>query len=111
MDYDCLPCSLRSGMRNYLESGIVPGSFLIAILTNNLFLAFQTADPYNKPQIEDIINWVQENAPWGSWGSPEQVHYWRKKKMCERHNREIEDKKLKEEKEEEYMRTLTMQAY
>ncbi len=34
--YDHLPQTLRGGVYRYIEYGVLPGDFLIAVITNNL---------------------------------------------------------------------------
>ncbi len=79
IDYSRLPESLRGGMQRYLDHGIKPGSFMMAILTNDLRGACEQADDVNRHQLFEIVAWLYNNAPGKAWGSPDNVVRW-----CER---------------------------
>jgi len=76
VDYSGLPESLRDGMKMYLELGYVPGSFLTAVLENNLSKAVNAADSANMILLPRIVMWVYLQVPQGAWGSREQVLEW-----------------------------------
>ena len=44
INYEMLPESLRSGMRRYIEDGVIPGGFLVAVLSDSLSDAMGRAD-------------------------------------------------------------------
>ena len=49
IDYDAVPVDyMAAGMRRYIEYGIAPGSFMTAILCNDLMEAAQRADDTNR---------------------------------------------------------------
>jgi hypothetical protein len=57
-------------------NGIPPGSFLEAVLTNNLRCAVERADEYNR---DNLVNWVTllyNHVPAACWGSPEKYQQW-----------------------------------
>ena len=62
---------LVDGVQRYLEHGIRPGDFLTAVLCNDLKEACGRADFTNRYLLFDIVNWLYNEAPLGSWGSPE----------------------------------------
>lgn len=79
MNYDILPEHCRGGMRRYIENGIPPGSFLTAVLENNLVEAFGRADQINQERLRDYCLWLYNEAPAmpiRSWGSREIVRQW-----------------------------------
>lgn len=76
LDYSGLPEDLQGGMRRYIEQGIEPGSFLEAVLTNDLFGAFGRADLINRHRLYDICRWVYKEAPYSCWGSKERFEAW-----------------------------------
>jgi len=71
-----LPEHMREGMKRYLEHGIEPGSFMMAVLTNNLKEAFARADHLNKHYIGNIVSYCYNEIPGAAWGSPENVEAW-----------------------------------
>lgn len=63
-------------LRRYLFNGIIPGSFLKAVLENNLFLAVRFADAVNKRHLASIVEWLYQYAPAECFGRPEYVAAW-----------------------------------
>ena len=73
-DYQKLPEQYRDGLRRYIEEGIMPGSFLRAVLEDRLHDAVVRCD--NISQLKDIVLWIYNEAPSICWGSPEKVRDW-----------------------------------
>lgn len=71
-----VPHHMRDGFKLWIEKGIEPGSFGMAILTNNLAEAFGRADHINKPNIGTIVSWFYNFAPSACWGSEENISSW-----------------------------------
>jgi hypothetical protein len=67
---------LDQGIENYLIHGIPPGGFLTAVLSNNLFLAANCADHWNRPKLAGIAKSVYHHMPAKSCGSSELVRDW-----------------------------------
>ena len=74
-----LPKPLHNGMRHYLEQGIIPGSFLLAVLENDLMRAAAAADPWNREELATVAEWVTHEMPEESFGSPAKVAAWSKR--------------------------------
>lgn len=75
--YDTVPVDyMADAMANYFEHGIPAGSFGMALLTNNLRETFACADDTNSRNIRQWVQWLYDNAPAGSWGSPERCKAW-----------------------------------
>jgi hypothetical protein len=75
--YDLIPAPHMDGaVRRYIEQGIPPGSFMTAILSNNLKEAVFRADHMNKPNIVQWVEWFANHAPGACWGSEERVRAW-----------------------------------
>lgn len=89
MNYTGLPESLRDGMRLYIEHGVPPGSFLEAVLSNDLCQSFARADMTNRWRLGEIMLWIFDNAPPDSWGSPKNYHTWRKAKLQEQNEKAV----------------------
>lgn len=75
-DYSRLPESLRQGMRLYVEEGVIPGSFLQAVLENNFIDAVMNADPENLDALREIALFVRHELPPRAWGSVAAVQLW-----------------------------------
>ena len=63
-------------IENYLIYGYEPGGFLMAVLSNNLFLAAGRADHWNRERLADIVEVLWHNMPPLSFGSTEVVNDW-----------------------------------
>lgn len=83
LKYEKLPEGLQSGMRLYVEQGILPGDFLLGVLENNLVRAVSHADSHNAPRLREIVEWVYWELPSPAWGSPDKVGSWIKQKREE----------------------------
>lgn len=75
-NYDLLPPHMREGAKNYIEHGIIPGTFLYRILCNDFVHAAAHADYINKTYLLDYATWLYLDCPRGAWGSPEIVNNW-----------------------------------
>jgi hypothetical protein len=73
-------------MERYLEHGIPPGSFLMAVLENNLKEAFARADDISVKELPGIVAWLYNMVPIDAWGSPEICRNYMEKKRKEREN-------------------------
>jgi hypothetical protein len=78
MDYKDtqIPDHAREAFYRYFRYGFAPGGFCSAVLANDLISAAAKADHWNRPYLADIVLWVQNNAPTGSWGSYDQLQGW-----------------------------------
>jgi hypothetical protein len=66
---------MHDGIYRYLEHGLQPGNFLIAVLCNDLYSACQNADITNLSFLGRYG--VLLNAlPLACWGSEEKVNAW-----------------------------------
>ena len=91
IDYNGLPESLRGGTGRWIESGVQPGSFLMAVICNNLKEAFARADDDNRRDLFHIVGWFYNEAPMPCWGSVSRARNW-----AERYGRTIELEWLEE---------------
>lgn len=76
IDYSGLPEGLRGGVERYLIHGVLPGSFLKAIIINDLKGAVLYADDQNVLLLRGIVKWFINHAPPRSWGSYELMDSW-----------------------------------
>lgn len=76
INYEQLPEHIRGGMRRYIESGIEPGSFLTAVLCNDLMGALGKADEINRERLWDICAFLYNEAPSACFGSVEAFQSW-----------------------------------
>ncbi len=71
-----LPEHMRGAMQRYIERGIPPGSFLEAVLCNDLMGAHGKADEENRAALHDYAVYLYSFAPSGCHGSPSKVSDW-----------------------------------
>ena len=57
--------------------GIYPGSFLHAVLCNNLSQAIGHADEESRNELFEIVRFLHNACPSICWGSEERVNRWR----------------------------------
>jgi hypothetical protein len=75
---------LYGAFERYLNHGIMPGSFLTAVLENNLCEAFGRADSFNSATLKHIVGYVYNHLPSNSWGSREKVQEYLKSLLTEK---------------------------
>ena len=71
-----LPEYMFSGLELYVRRGVLPGSFLTALLRNDLHGSFRQADPTNSKLIREWVLFLQEHVQAMCWGSRERVREW-----------------------------------
>lgn len=71
-----IPDHTKEALMNYFNNCWEPGSFLMSVLTNDLFGAATRADYMNGPELANIVKWVMNNAPYGSYGDRDTVNDW-----------------------------------
>jgi hypothetical protein len=76
VNYLKVPPHMRDGLELYVNYGVMGGSFLTAVLENNLVEAFGHADETNRHAMFLWAMWLHNDAPRGCWGSPEAVKAW-----------------------------------
>jgi len=64
---------VKESLELYVTKGIMPGSFLRAVLENDLFGALSRADSYNRATIFQITKYIYYELPREAWGSREKV--------------------------------------
>lgn len=75
-DWTLIPFHMIGGVRRYIENGIPPGSFLTAVLSNDLRGAFERADDENRGCIEGYVRFLYSYGPSECWGSPAKFNAW-----------------------------------
>ena len=76
MTYDRIPEHMRDAAKLYIENGIRPGSFLTAVICNDLFGAFGCADDINAAAMRDWVMFFYNDAPSRCWGSTAKFEAW-----------------------------------
>lgn len=73
---DKVPQRFVGGLNRYFNDHIETGSFLRAVLENDLTLALCHADYYSGKELGWIVKGLMENAPSHAWGSKHAVAAW-----------------------------------
>ena len=76
VDYAKLPEHIQASVRRYIEEGSPVGSFLSAVISNNLTEAFDCADDINEAHMKEIVGFFYYEAPAHCWGSPGKMSQW-----------------------------------
>lgn len=72
-----VPEHTRGSIIRFIEFGIEPGSFLLAVINNDLKNAFGQADIENTYHIRTIVSWFYNYAPSNCWGYNSSFEHWR----------------------------------
>lgn len=75
LNYSILPEHMQDGARRYIEDGVHPGSFLEAVLANDLLQALRKADDINMQSMQQWGRFLYE-IPAICHGSYEKVNSW-----------------------------------
>lgn len=71
-----IPAYMVGAAKRYILQGIPPGSFLTAVISNDLREAFARADDDNAAAMHGWVRFFFNYAPSGCWGSPERYSNW-----------------------------------
>lgn len=71
-----IPEYMVGGITRYLENGIDPGSFLSAVICNDLSGAVRCADNQNIHLLPEYVRFFYWEVPSDAWGSPEKMEAW-----------------------------------
>lgn len=70
--------NMVSAIRNWIDHGIMPGSFLTAVITNDLNGAVGAADHLNIRLIPEYVFYFYNYCPGNCWGSIEKTQDYQK---------------------------------
>lgn len=77
-NWDLLPEHMHSGVRLYVEEGIAPGTFMCAVIQNDLKGALGHADITNRECLFEIVQFFYNYVPANAWGSKKVMRDWMK---------------------------------
>lgn len=72
----CMPKRTADGIEAYVETRAHPGSFLEAVLCNDLREAFAQADDVNFYSVHVVVAYLYNQAPATCWGSRKAFEAW-----------------------------------
>lgn len=76
--------NIKESLNRYVEHHIPTGSFLNAVLSNDLFESFGRADSKNRENLFEICEYIYNEIPSNCWGSKEIVNRWLENKKPEK---------------------------
>lgn len=71
-----VPNNIKSAITAWVFEARVPGSFVKAVLENDLNKAVIGADPTVLPHLKDIVLYMVNEVPALCWGSKEKMSSW-----------------------------------
>ncbi len=71
-----IPHHLRESLSLYLTEGILPGNFLRAVLSHDLFEAMGSADEGSLEGLPGLVSWIYNYAPMNCHGTAEKITAW-----------------------------------
>ena len=71
-----IPNHMIGAVRRYIMHGIPPGSFLTAVICNDLREAVARADDDNAAALAGWVRFFYNYAPSGCWGTRERFEAW-----------------------------------
>jgi len=71
-----IPARMLMGIARYLALGVMPGSFLQAVISNDLRLAATRADPENLHLLRDYVLLFVNDLPDECWGDKAAMQAW-----------------------------------
>lgn len=71
-----IPDRMQGAIHRYINNGIRPGSFLEAVICNDLFTAVGKADEENLENLPAYAAYFYNEAPSACWGSKEKMEAW-----------------------------------
>lgn len=76
IDYNAIPETTRETIDNWVKFALPPGSFVEAVLCNDLQEAFACADDENIAALHSIVAYVYNRIPGTCWGNADRFRNW-----------------------------------
>jgi len=96
LNLDTVPYHIREGIEQYIRVGRPVGSFLTAVICNDLKIAVMKADDFNLPRLDDIVRFFYNQAPHACWGSKTIMDEWIKIRGWEGYSKTIKVHRISE---------------
>ena len=75
--YETIPDLIQESLWNYLAYGLLPGSFMEAVLKNDFTSAMARADhTWNGRSFKDLARWVEKYVPYYARGNDDDIRDW-----------------------------------
>lgn len=76
-----IPAHTKASLDRYVNHRLLPGGFLIKVLSNDLFGAVGQADSENRAALADIVQYIYNHVPANAWGNEKRVYDYVSAKM------------------------------
>lgn len=67
---------VKNALESYVSDRYHPGSFLVAVLSNDLKRSCELADDINRYSLAEIVTYIYNNIPMLAWGDKDAVKNW-----------------------------------
>ncbi len=74
--WSLIPVHCQQALKDWILVAYSPGSFVTAVLENDLMQACGRADHINRHCLFDYVSFLYNDAPASSWGSSDKVKKW-----------------------------------
>ena len=81
IEYEQIPPQIMAALLRYKDSHLNTGSFLRAVISNDLISAVQKADSESLKSLPLIASWAYTELPADAWGSYEAFQKWVERKI------------------------------
>lgn len=81
-----IPDRIMEELEAYIQHGVLPGDFLMCIVSNDLMGAVQAADDENIRNLPAYCDYLYNKTPVNCHGSLEKMEIWMKHKGMERYH-------------------------
>jgi hypothetical protein len=71
-----IPEHMLDAVAGYVDNHYPVGSFLQAVISNDLYRAVRMADDLNRDRLVNYVSFFYNHAPATCWGSPEAYASW-----------------------------------
>ena len=81
IEYENIPPHIMEALERYKNSHLNAGSFLRAVISNDLVSAVQKADSESLKSLPQIAIWAYTELPAEAWGSYEKFQKWTERNL------------------------------
>ena len=73
-----IPAYMQGAIERYIMKGVIPGDFLVGVISNDLKKAVWHSDSTNSKLLRNYVMFFYNNAPSECWGSLNKIVLWSK---------------------------------
>jgi hypothetical protein len=76
LGYPEIPAPIRIELTAWVQDGVWPGDFLVAVLSNDLLATVAFEDQFDSKYMKALCVFIYNHMPVDSWGSPKKLRDW-----------------------------------